>query len=67
MDLIDTHHKQINGEDLQELVNKDNSEDDDITTNCSRKLKALAQILKLLIEMEMVCGDDKLDEHSDCS
>ena len=39
-DLIVIHHKQITDEDLEELVNKDNSEDDDIAKNCARNLKA---------------------------
>jgi hypothetical protein len=49
---------------FEELVNEDNSNDDDIAANCTRNLKALAQIIKTLIEKVMACGDD---EHSDCS
>ena len=47
--------------------NEDYSEDDDIATNCARNFKALAKIMKLLIENEMACGDGELDEHWDSS
>jgi hypothetical protein len=61
-DLIEKHPKQITSEDLEELVNEDKSKDDDISKNCTRNLKALAQIMKLLIEKIMACGDE-LDRH----
>ena len=37
------------------------------TLQTARNLKASAQILKLLIEKKITCGDEELDEHSDCS
>jgi hypothetical protein len=61
-DLIEIHHKHITDEDLEELVNKDKSKDYDIATNCTRNLKALAQIMKFNRKV-MVCGDEELDEH----
>jgi hypothetical protein len=60
---MEINHKQIIDEDFEELVNENNSKDDDIATNCTRNLKALAQIMKLLIEKVMECGDEELDEH----
>lgn len=39
---MEINHKQITDEDLEGIVNEDNSKDDDIATNCTRKLKALA-------------------------
>jgi hypothetical protein len=62
-DLIEIHHKHITDEDLEDLVTEENSKDDDIPKNCTRNLKALAQIMKLLIEKVMACGDEELDEH----
>jgi hypothetical protein len=62
-DLMEINSKQITDEDFEELVNENNSKDDDIATNCNRNLKALAQIMKLLIEKVMECGDEELDEY----